>query len=401
MYYFEKALISLKKGNKEDYKINIINGINNCEPYAYYLGYNYPIAIDMDKYNEILDENNDFSKAAKGKMMMLDGNLDGLELLKESNTGIAKYELYKYYSELDDIKNAKIYLDEAIKFEFSLAYYEYAFDLKINGSLTRFEMNGEKFFDMCDKAISYGFFDGYYAKAKLYEEGFYIAKDVNKAIELYKQLPDSEYAYRNIYLIRDYYELEDYDNAYKLCIEYIEREEMLKAIASHYLSKIYEKKDSKYYNLIKSLIYKKSLVTSIQSETYIIEIAKIYYDLGNKYMASEYIRLFNQLIEYNDTCISLFDNYDDLIYELEEFNGKKDKTNYYKLVYKFKNEGNDKETYEASLNGFLCDQKDCYNLLANFYNKGIVVEKDLNIVKVLAKASKNVLIFRKKTDVEI
>jgi len=76
-------------------------------------------------------------------------------------------------------------------------------------------------------------------------------------------------------------------------------------ICIDYLSKIYEQEEFEKYDLIKSLIYKKSLITSNQSETYVLEIANIHYSkFKDINMATLYVKFFNRLMDYNDSCFS-------------------------------------------------------------------------------------------------
>lgn len=395
MNYFEKALIALKKSDREDYKNYILKGINEKEVYSYYLGYLFLLEIDMTEFESLVNEDNDYSLAVKGQQMIMRGKVeDGIDLLKKSNTGIAKYNLYVYYIENGDSHNAKIYLDEGMELNFSLAFYEYTKDLRLDGELTRFEMNGEKFVYACDKGIEFGFIDAYYAKAKLYEEGFYLPNDLNKAIDLYNQLPESEFSYSAINLIKDYYALKDFNNVYDICIDYLKTNQLFKEIVIYYLSKIYEQEEFEKYDLIKSLIYKKLLITSTQSETYVLEIANIYYSkLKDINMATLYVKFFNKLMDYNDSCFSLYDSYEDMIFELENHRRKNiDKNDYYKNGIKEKSQEN---AYNAFLKGFLLDQKKCFTELAKFYKEGIMVSRDINIYNALVKSINNILVFKK------
>ena len=383
MYYFEKAMICLKQKNRPEYILNILEGINNNEVYSYYLAYLVPLDIDMKEFEELVLKNDDMSYAVQGKQMIMKGRTaEGIELLKKSNTGIAKYNLYIYYIENDDIHNAKQYLNEALDYDFPLAYYEYVNDLRFNGDLTRFELNGEKFINACKKGIEFGFVEAYYALAKLYTEGYYLEKDITKAIKLYEALPDSEYSYRNIHLIKSYYEIKDYDKVYDLCVDYINSNEFNKSTAIHYLSLIYENKNYKNYDLIKSLILKKSLLNPHNSERHLIEIANIYYkELNDNNMAIKYVKLFNKLVENNDTCISLFEDYEEMIYELENLDFIEPKKISISKVH-------NKENYELIVKGFLSDQKDCFKELASYYDEGIIVEKDIVISRILYDFSK-------------
>ena len=372
MYFFEQAMSCLKQRDKRDeYKNYILKGIENEEVYSYYLAYLIPLNIDTVKFKELVLRNDDMALAVQGQQMLMKHKTnEGIELLNKSNTGIAKYNLYIYYIENGDIRNAKTYLNEALKYEFPLAYYEYVNDIRFNGDLTRFELNGEKFINACNKGIELDFVEAKYALAKLYTDGYYLEKDITKAIELYESLPDSEYSYKINYLIKSYYSIENFDKVYELCTDYINSNEYNKETAFYHLSLIYENKKNKNYDLIKSLIFKKSLINPYNSEKYLIEIANIYYkELNDKNMAIKYVKLFNKLVEKNDTCMSLYEDYEEMIYELEKLEFVEPKKISIPKVH-------NKDNLKLVIKGFLNDQKDCYKEFVSYYSEGKYVEKD-------------------------
>lgn len=372
MYFFEQAMSCLKQRDKRDeYKNYILKGIENEEVYSYYLAYLIPLNIDTVKFKELVLRNDDMALAVQGQQMLMKHKTnEGIELLNKSNTGIAKYNLYIYYIENGDIRNAKTYLNEALKYEFPLAYYEYVNDIRFNGDLTRFELNGEKFINACNKGIELDFVEAKYALAKLYTDGYYLEKDITKAIELYESLPDSEYSYKINYLIKSYYSIENFDKVYELCTDYINSNEYNKETAFYHLSLIYENKKNKNYDLIKSLIFKKSLINPYNSEKYLIEIANIYYKkLNDKNMAIKYVKLFNKLVEKNDTCMSLYEDYEEMIYELEKLEFVEPKKISIPKVH-------NKDNLKLVIKGFLNDQKDCYKEFVSYYSEGKYVEKD-------------------------
>ena len=372
MYFFEQAMSCLKQRDKRDeYKNYILKGIENEEVYSYYLAYLIPLNIDTVKFKELVLRNDDMALAVQGQQMLMKHKTnEGIELLNKSNTGIAKYNLYIYYIENGDIRNAKTYLNEALKYEFPLAYYEYVNDIRFNGDLTRFELNGEKFINACNKGIELDFVEAKYALAKLYTDGYYLEKDITKAIELYESLPDSEYSYKINYLIKSYYSIENFDKVYELCTDYINSNEYNKETAFYHLSLIYENKKNKNYDLIKSLIFKKSLINPYNSEKYLIEIANIYYKkLNDKNMAIKYVKLFNKLVEKNDTCMSLYEDYEEMIEELEKLEFVEPKKISIPKVH-------NKDNLKLVIKGFLNDQKDCYKEFVSYYSEGKYVEKD-------------------------
>lgn len=398
--YFEEAMIAFANQDKEKCKEYLNKGIENNEVYAYYYADQFLMPIDYERFEELKKEDNPYALAVRGKEILHDDEKLGIALLESSDCGVAKYNLYTHYYENDEEKKAQTYLEQAIGYDFPLAYKDFAREIKLDGDYIPIAINGMNHLDICDKAISYGFVDGYYAKAHLYEEGHAVEKDLNKAIEIYKLLPDSEYSYRNIDLIRNYYNLGEYEEVYDLCMDYVSKKELFEEIAIKRLGDIYSQESFSKYDLIKSLIYKKSLITSNQCENEVIEIAYIYYEhFKNFYMAQQYVNFFKELVDYNDTCMVHYENYIEMIYDVDEYEeDNPDKTDYYSIGRKALKNKNYKESYEAFLSGFMLDDNKCFIELIKFYLEGIIVEKDIAIAQALNKAANNELLFKKKIE---
>ena len=59
-----------------------------------------------------------------------------------------------------------------------------------------------------------------------------------------------------------------------------------------------------------------------------------------------------------------------------------------------------KNAYDSFFKGILLDQKRCFKALSMFYQKGIIVEKDIFIVRALKDIYNSKLVFDKKIDTE-
>lgn len=398
--YFEDAMVAQENRDEKKCREYLRKGIVEDEVYSYYLADELSISIDTERFEELKNEDNPYALAVKGmEMLDVDDNL-GVTMLESSDCGVAKYNLYRHFYEIDEEEIAVKYLEQSLKYDFPLAYKEIAKEMWLNDRYI--PLKDIDYIKICDKAIEYGFIAGYYAKAHLYEEGHFVEKDLNKAIEVYKLLPDSEYTSKMSRIIKHYYSLGDYENVYNLSLEYLKNENTYGCMAYYYLGDVYKEKSFSKYDLIKSLIFKKSTITSNQCESTVIEIAHIYYEeFANRYMASKYVKFFDFLVNYNDTCLSNFDDYLEMVYELEDYEEDNiDETDYYSLGRKELSNNNYQKSYDAFIRGFMLDDKRCFRALIKFYLEGIVVEKDISAVKALNRASYNDLIFDPITDDE-
>lgn len=399
MYYFEKALIETKKGN-HDLAIEYAEaGVKKNEPYSFYL-------LGDDNFTERRIEknfnlNDPYLLATLSKIELDEFDIDeGLELAGKSNTGLAYYNLYLFFKEHNDRNNERIPLIKAYELKFSLAYFAFADKYLEDVNSPYYYHNGKMFIDSFKKSIKLGYINGYKAYIKYLTRSDASKSNLSKAITLLDQLLELSSSFKDtVYTnkIDIYHRLKEYDLEYELCLKAINEKVYSQQIYYTYLASVYSNKKFLKYDILKSLIFYKASIGKYRNFTSTLETAKIYNSVyKNKYMSQEYIRLFKKQEEYNDLCFSLFEDYWSLIHKYEDSNYiLKDKNNYYEIGKKYLDNNDYINAYDLFKKGFLLDQKKCFKALAQFYKKGIVVEKDITLYKALIDITKSCVIFEK------
>lgn len=404
MYFFEKALIETKNGNHESAIELVEKGIKKNEPYSYYL-------LGDDDFNEErirkeFDSNNPYLLATLSKIALDEEDIDkGIGLANKSNTGLGFYNLYLFFKEHNDNHNEKLSLIKAYKLRFPLAFLELT-DKYLEDELAMFLYHdGEMFIESFKKAIKLGYINGYKAYIKYLTRYEATRRNLIKANELLDELLYINDIYKDTVYINKidiYHRLKEYDLEYSLCFKAIKEIVYSPQMFYTQLADLYSNNKFDKYDIVKSLIYYKASIGSFRNFTSTLEVAKIYNSIfKNKYMAQEYVKLFKKQEEYNDLCFSLFEDYWSLIHKYESSNYKlNDNNNYYKIGMKYLDNNDYKNAYDLFFKGILLDQKRCFKALIMFYQKGIIVEKDIFIVRALKDIYNSKLIFDKNIDTE-
>ena len=401
MYFFEKALIETENGNHELAVELAEKGINKNEPYAFYL-------LGDDNFNDErikkeFDANNPYLIATLSKIALDEEDIDkGLELASKSNTGLAFYNLFLFFKEHNDKFNERTPLIKAYELKFPLVYFALVNKYLEDENATYYYRSERMFIDSFKKSIKLGYINGYRAYIKYLSRYNASKSNLYKAIELCDELLKINSKFKDTVYIRKidiYHRLKEYNLEYELCLRSIKEKVYSPQIFYTYLADLYSNKKFEKYDILKALIFYKASIGSFKNFSSTLEAAKIYDSIyKNKYMSQEYVKLFKKQEEYNDLCFSLFKNYWSLIHKYENRNYLlKDKNNYYEIGISYVN-NNDMKAYEAFIKGFLLDQKKCFKLLASFYKRGIIVEKDNVIYKALTDSYKSKFLFKKFID---
>lgn len=393
MMYYEKALMALANNNREDYFKNLNEGLKDNEIYCYYLCYSDDFT--KDNYKALMDKNDNYSYAVRCKLAIDKGNIKkAIEYAKLSDTGIAYYDLSRYYRSIESDVDEERMLEEACKRGLVIAYDKYALLYRFGLLLSNLN---EFVVDIITKAFEAKFVNGYYAYAKLFEEGKYVKKDLYKAIDIYNEFinerPNEEYPI-GLKLLGIYEQLNDYNKMYVICKDLL-KENYGGFVVYRYLAYIHGLKGSSYYDLTKCMIYNKALIAQNKGADPCYKLALIYKDkIKDIYMAKKYAKKFeNYLLDYDISD----SNYDlEKIVDIDRTRATLDKTEYFVLGSQLLLEKKNFEAFNMFVKGFLLDQFDCYTQLKNCYQYGIGVEKDLQIAAALDIIMETDLLFQKK-----